>query len=289
MTAAVEAVARGARRVRDAAARAAYARSTAMPVERTDHACFPVTVTAVAQPARNVRRLTLAARELQRLTMLGPDEFFGLLMPGEGQRLPDLSTVSGPNPRAALAQLPEEQRPALRWYTVRAHRPEPGEVDVDVLVHGDAGPGSAWVRRARAGQVAAYQTGTACYRRGHGGHQVIAGDETAVPAIAAILEQLDDDVVPHVFVEVPSASDDLPGMPSLPRGRMSVVERGAGTPGSALLPALHAADLPELTYAWACGEQALAAGARRHLVEVRGLPKTAVYFCAYWILGRPRG
>jgi NADPH-dependent ferric siderophore reductase len=289
VTAAVEAVTRGARRVRDAAARAAYARSMAVPAERTDHACFPVTVTAVAQPARNVRRLTLAAPELQRLTMLGPDEFFGLLMPGEGQTLPDLSGISGPNPRPVLAELPPEQQPALRWYTVRAHRPALGEVDVDVVVHGDAGPGSAWVRRARVGQVAAYQTGTACYRRGHGGHQVIAGDETAVPAIAAILEQLDDEVVPHVFVEVPSARDDLPGMPSPPRGTVTVVERGTGEPGSALLTALRAADLPGLTYGWACGEQALAAAVRRHLVDVRGLTKTSVYFCAYWILGRPRG
>lgn len=289
MTAAVDAVTRGARRVREAAAGAASARSMATPAERTDHACFPVTVTAVAQPARNVRRLTLVAPELQRLTMLGPDEFFGLLMPGEGQTLPDLSTVSGPNPRPVLADLPDAQRPALRWYTVRAHRPAVGEVDVDVVVHGDAGPGSAWVRRARVGQVAAYQTGTACYRRGHGGHQVIAGDESAVPAIAAILEQLDDDVVPHVFVEVPSVHDDLPGMPSLPRGSITVVERGADPAGSALVTALRVADLPALTYAWACGEQALAAGVRRHLVDVRGLPKTSVYFCAYWVRGRPRG
>jgi NADPH-dependent ferric siderophore reductase len=286
---AVEAVARRARRVRDAAARTAYARTMAMPVERTDHACFPVTVAAVAEPAPHVRRLTLTAPELRRLRTLGPDEFFGLLMPGVGQALPDLRTISGPNPRPVLADLPEHQRPDLRWYTVRAHRADRGEVDVDVVVHGDAGPGSAWVRRAEVGQVAAYQTGTACYRRGHGGQQVIAGDETAVPAVAAILEQLEDDVVPHVFLEVPSVATDLPGLPPVPRGSVVVLERGSAAPGSALLPALEAADLPELTYGWVSGEQTLAADVRRHLVGVRGLPKTSVYFCAYWILGRPRG
>ncbi|MCE0487150.1 siderophore-interacting protein [Ornithinimicrobium sediminis] len=271
------------------AARTAERRDAATPLERTDHACFLVTVTAVGRPAPHVRRLTLAAPELGHLVLLGPDEFFGLLMPRTGQELPDLGVVRGPNPRPVLAGLPEEQRPDLRWYTVRAHRPGLGEVDVDVVVHGDAGPGSAWVRRARVGQVAAYQTGTACYRRGHGGHQVVVGDETAAPAVAAILEQLDDDVVPHVFLEVPSVREDLPGLPAPTRGSLTVLERGPGLPGSVLLPALAAADLPALTYAWVAGEQALAAEARRHLVHVRGMPRTAVYFCAYWVLGRPRG
>lgn len=264
-------------------------RTLAMPLERTDHACFPVTVTAVAQPAPHLRRLTLAAPELQRLTMMGPDEFFGLVMPRPGQQLPDLRGIEGPNPRPALAALPEQERPDLRWYTVRHHRPPLGEVEVDVVVHADAGPGSAWVRRARVGQVAAYQTGTACYRRGHGGHQLIAGDETAAPAIAAILEQLDNDVVPHVLLEVPSVEQHVSGMPWVPRGSLKVLQRGARVPGSALLPALRAAVLPELTYAWVCGEQTLAANARRHLVEVRGMRKSSIYFCAYWILGRPRG
>lgn len=268
---------------------AADQRTLAMPVERTDHACFPVTVTAVAQPAPHLRRLTLAAPELRRLTMMGPDEFFGLVMPQEGQGLPDMSDIDGPNPRPALAALPEVERPELRWYTVRRHRPALGEVDVDVVMHGDAGPGSAWVRRARVGQVAAYQTGTACYRRGDGGNQVIAGDETAAPAIAAILEQLGDDVVPHVLLEVASVEQALPGLSSVGCGSLTVVQREGGAPGSALLAALESAELPQLTYAWVCGEQNLAASARRHLVEARRVPRASIYFCAYWILGRPRG
>lgn len=289
MTAVLGAVERSAGAVRDRAERTAYERTMAMPVERTDHACFPVTVTAVGDLTAQVRRLTLQAPELRTFEPMGPDEFFGLLMPRPGQRLPDLSTITGPNPRPVLAGLPEADRPDLRWYTVRAHRPAVGEVDVDVVVHGDAGPGTAWIRRVEVGQVAAYQTGTACYRTGHGGHQVIAGDESAVPAIAAILEGLEDDVTPHVLIEVPSVEADLPSLPDVRRGQLVVVERGSEAPGSALLPALAAMALPELRYAWVCGEQQSAASARRHLVQERGMAKTAVYFCCYWILGKPRG
>lgn len=73
------------------------------------------------------------------------------------------------------------------------------------------------------------------------------------------------------------------------RGSLTVVERHGRRPGEALLEAVAGADLPALDHAWVCGEQELAASVRRHLVGERGLAKTAVYFCAYWILGRPRG
>ena len=46
------------------------------------------------------------------------------------------------NVRSSLRAMPEDTRPDLRWYTVRAHRPEVAEIDVDFVVHGDAGPGT---------------------------------------------------------------------------------------------------------------------------------------------------
>ena len=55
------------------------------------------------------------------------------------------------NVRTAVAQIPEAQRPEMRWYTVRALRPEAAEIDVDIVVHGDSGPGSAWALRAAPG------------------------------------------------------------------------------------------------------------------------------------------
>ncbi|WP_153395182.1 siderophore-interacting protein [Ornithinicoccus halotolerans] len=279
-------------RVRTRVRRAAYARTMAMPIEREHHHGFPVTVTDVVDVTPHYRRLTLAAPQLREYRTLGPDEYFGLVMPQPGQELPDLSRLAGSNLRGALGELPEVERPDLRWYTVRRHRPEAGEVDVEVVTHGDDGPGSSWVRRAQAGQLAGFQTGSSCYRLGSAaGDQVLVADETAFPALCGILEQAGPGVRPHVFLEVPGPGvlPDLTPLAAGLAGTVAVVDRGDRAPGQAVTETLAAADLPAPTFAWACGEKELAASVRRHLVSERGMDKRRVYFCGYWILGRPRG
>lgn len=276
-------------RVRNRVYRAAYARTMAMPIEREHHHGFPVTVTDVVDLTPHYRRLTLAGEGLREYRTLGPDEYFGLVMPRPGQQLPDVARLAGANLRGSLGELPQEERPDLRWYTVRRHRPELGEIDVEVVTHGDDGPGSAWVRRARAGQVAGFQTGSSCYRLGSAaGDQVIVADETAFPALCGILEQAGPGVRPHVFLEVPGAGV-VPELPPVTDGTVTVVERGDRAPGQTVTEALAAADLPAPSFGWACGEKELAASVRRHLVSERGMDKRRVYFCGYWILGRPRG
>ncbi|QDO86968.1 siderophore-interacting protein [Ornithinimicrobium ciconiae] len=277
-------------RVRDTLIRAAYARSMSMPIEREAHQLFRVTVTAAEQVSPIMRRLTLRAPELADYQPLGPDEYFGLVMPAAGQDLPALPEADPDRatPRGSF-DVPDEQQPDVRWYTIRAHRPEVGEVDVDVVTHGDAGPGSAWVLRAEVGSQAAFQTGTAAYRTEQAsGAQVIAGDETALPAISRILEELPATVEAHVFLEVPAVTD-VPPLPSPRSAMITVVERGTGLPGSALVPAIEAASLPIPTASWIAGEKATVAAVRRYLTSEIGAAKRAVYFCPYWILGKPRG
>lgn len=277
-------------RVRDKLLRAAFARTMSMPMDRPEHQLFPITVTAVEALSPIMRRLTVRAPELGDYRPLGPDEYFGLVMPPPGHDLPELAQdPDRATPRALFRSLPEQERPEVRWYTVRAHRPAHGEVDVDIVTHGDAGPGSSWVLRAAVGTRAAFQTGTAAYRtQGTSGPQVIAGDETAVPAISRILEELPADVQAHVFLEVPAVGD-VPDLPDPVGATITVLERGADAPGSALVSAVEAADLPIPTAAWLAGEQKAIAGVRRHLVGTLGAEKRSIYHCAYWILGRPRG
>nr|WP_306238273.1 MULTISPECIES: siderophore-interacting protein [unclassified Ornithinimicrobium] len=259
-------------------------------MERAAHQLFPVTVTAVQDLSPIMRRLTLSAPELGDYAPLGPDEFFGLVMPPEGHDLPELpQDPDRATPRGAFGDLPEEARPEARWYTLRAHRPALGEVDVDVVAHGDAGPGSSWVLRAEVDAVAGFQTGTAAYRTGGAtGPQVIAGDETAAPAISRILEVLPEGVEAHVFLEVPTVGD-VPDLPHPAGATITVIERGTHAPGSALISAVEAADLPIPTGSWLAGEQKTVAGVRRHLVGTLGAEKRSIYHCAYWILGRARG
>lgn len=274
--------------VRDQLVRAAYARSTALPPERTDHACFPVTVVGVHALTAHLRRLTLAAPELTTHAPLGPDEYFGLLMPRPGQPLPALPTSGLANIRAEVAALGAEVRPDLRWYTVRAHRPAVGEVDVDVMVHGDEGPGSAWVSTARVGDEAGFQTGAASYHAGLPlGTHLLVGDETASPALSAILEQQLPGVRLQVVLEV-ADRDWVPELPPARDAEVVVVHRGSGPLGSAALPAVRALGTERPSFAWICGEQTFAKEIRRHVRDL-GVDRRNVYHCAYWIVGRPRG
>lgn len=277
-------------RVRDKLIRAAFSRTMSMPMDREAHQLFSVTVTSVRQLSPSMRRLTVSAPELVDYRPLGPDEYFGLVMPPSGHGLPELpQDPDRATPRGLFTGLPVEERPQVRWYTVRAHRPQLGEVGVDIVTHGDAGPGSSWALRVEVGSVAGFQTGTAAYRtQGASGPQVIAGDETAVPAISRILEEVPADVEAHVFLEVPTIGD-VPDLPSPAGATITVVERGGEAPGSALVPAVAAADLPIPTTSWLAGEQKAVAGVRRHLVGTLGAEKRSVYHCAYWVLGRARG
>ncbi|WP_205906633.1 SIP domain-containing protein [Corynebacterium stationis] len=58
-------------------------------------------------------------------------------------------------------------------------------------------------------------------------------------------------------------------------------------PGELALKALAEATLPNSeVHAHTIGEQALATGERRHLVQERGVPKRNVDFVGYWRHGR---
>jgi len=78
------------------------------------------------------------------------------------------------------------------------------------------------------------------------------GDETAVPAIGAITEQLPEGVTAHVFVEVPQRSDLTELVPPA-RGTLTVLERGTAQPGSLLVPTVGTARVPQPVYAWVAG------------------------------------
>lgn len=256
-------------------------RSMAITPSKTDFVQFEMAVAAVRDLSDRVRRITFSADGFRTFHLTGPDEYFALLMPRDGKlRLPQERL----NVRAAIAKLPEADQPEIRWYTIRAHRPDAGEIDVDIVLHGDAGPGSAWACRAEEGQVVGFRSGAAPYDPSRfASPRLFVADETAVPALAAILER---EAGAIVFVEVPDESC----LASLGReADVRVVLRGDAAPGEAVVAALRETDLSGIAYAWACGESGLATGVRRYLIGEVGLDKRAVFFSGYWKVGEARG
>ena len=249
---------------------------------------YRAVVTAVSDLTPRMRRLTLAAPELASLVPTGPDEYLGLLMgrhPGHDFDLP--ARDGHTNIRAAVAAVDADRRPELRWYTVRAHRPDVGEIDVDIVLHGDAGPGSRFATSAVVGTDLGITEGSALFDPRIRGVVWVMGDETSLPAIARIVESADAASTVHVVVETESPADVLTLGTC---ASQTWVTRGADRPGTALLDAVRAAGIPsDVDAAWVCGEQGATAAVRRHLATERGIPTSRITFSGYWRLGRPRG
>jgi NADPH-dependent ferric siderophore reductase len=128
--------------------------------------------------------------------------------------------------------------------------------------------------------VVGFRAGNGTYRPTHPGRRLLAADETALPALSAILEHDGDDEL-DAYVEVPDETYEV----DLP---VTWLHRGADAPGTKLLPAIAAANTADLGYAWLCGESAIATGLRRHLVRDRGVDRRRIMFSGYWKVGAAR-
>lgn len=240
-----------------------------------------VTVREVRRLTPRLVRITLAAPSLRGFRDDGPDQRLKLMLPLAGQRRPVL-----PDPDdwyGSWQAMPAHVRPVLRTYTVRSARPELGELDVDMVLHGDEGPASAWAARAAVGdEVGIYGA--------YGEHEVPEGtdwqllvaDHTALPAVAAVLERADPGQRLLALIEVPDAGEQLPL--AVPAGaEVRWLHTVPGRPGAALTEAVAGAQLPEgAGYAWVCADARTAGAVRRQLVGERGLAPDAVMFMGYW-------
>lgn len=234
-------------------------------------------------------RVTFDGADLRDFTSVAPDQYVKVFFPGPGQARPQLPPpVTGDDVlswyRTYLA-LPDAVRPPMRTYTVRAHRQ--GEIDVDFVLHPDSGPGSSWAATAAPGDEVACIGPHGLYDVPDGSAwQLLVGDESAIPAMAAILEELPSGARARVFVEVANAEHELP-LPSAAEVVVRWVHRDGRRPGEAVLAELKAADLPtDRPYAWLSGEAGMVKHLRRHLVRERGIDKRAVTFTGYWRVGR---
>jgi NADPH-dependent ferric siderophore reductase len=166
---------------------------------------FDASVAAVRRLGPNSVRLTLTGPELARFGVAGCDQRFKLVFSRDDAGL-DRLRDRGQDWYVGYCAMPEEQRPVIRTYTVRAVRPERAELDVDVVLHGvedgHAGPAASWAAAAvpgdritllgpdRPGSGRPWDVEWAPPPAAH--TLLLAGDETAVPAVCAILESLED-------------------------------------------------------------------------------------------------
>jgi NADPH-dependent ferric siderophore reductase len=249
-----------------------------------------------------MQRITFGGPDVARFAPVAPDQHVKLFFPRRPGGPIDIPVMpdDGDVTRwySAYLQMPDDERPWMRSYTIRAHDPDRAQIDIDFVLHGaddgsgdgHAGPASAWAATAAPGERLGMLGPQVSYLRKPGEHtwKLIVGDETALPAIGALLESLGAQERALVFVEVQDAAEEQrlvsPGQVDL-----HWLHRGALAPGAstALVDAVRAADFPAgPVFAWIAGEASGVRALRRHLVGERGLERRAVAFTGYWRLHR---
>lgn len=181
--------------------------------------------------------------------------------------------------------LPDGRRPAIRTLTPRRFDAHTRELDVEVVLHG-GGVAAAWAARAERGDPAALSGPGRGYAVPEAPALLLAGDESAIPAISQLLECVPDDRRLTVHVEVARRDARLP-LPDHPRATVHWHDLPPGAPpGEALVAAVRSEDLDHDARVWAAGEAAGVQRIRRYLFDEVGLPRSATTVRGYWKHGR---
>ena len=180
------------------------------------------------------------------------------------------------------ATMPREQWPVVRTYTVRRWLPEVPEMWIDFVVHGDSGIAGPWAQRARPGDPFYFMGPGGAYAPSPtAAWHLLAGDESALPAISAALERMPAGAPVMALVEVsgPEEEQKLPA-------EVTWLHRGTQPHGSLLVDAVRDLGfLPGDVHAFVHGEATFVKELRRHLRLDRGLTPQQLSISGYWRRG----
>lgn len=255
---------------------------------------FRVEVLRTERISPHMLRVTFGGPDLAGCVCAGLDQRIKLFLPLAGQTEP--TVPEGQDWYAEYRAMPEGIKPPMRTFTIRELRASTHELDVDFVLHGDTGPASTWAGRAKPGDRVAILGPNALHTPILGYEYrpdadtdwtLLAGDETALPAITGILAALPAGRRALVFVEVESTEEMRP-LTCAGEAHVTWLSRGGGPAvgGGLLREAVSRTEFPTgRPYAWLAGETSAVTGLRRYLVNDRGVDKKDVYFSGYWLLG----
>ena len=190
---------------------------------------------------------------------------------------------------AVRETLPRERWPYTRTYTVRWVDEAAGELAIDFVIHGDEGLAGPWAAKARPGDSLVFTGPGGAYNPDPAADwHLFAGDEAALPAIAAAIESLPPHARGLAFLEVDSEAEIQPV--AAPAG-LSIhwLPRNGVPAGSSelLVTAVRNAVWPEgRVQVFAHGERGYMKSLREVLYRERGLDRAQVSLSGYWAKGR---
>ncbi|KQM14939.1 FAD-binding protein [Plantibacter sp. Leaf171] len=190
---------------------------------------------------------------------------------------------------ALRATLAPDDLPVTRTYTVR--RVDTGErtIDIDFVVHGDEGLAGPWAAAAQPGDRVVLAGPGGAYRPDPTADwHLFAGDESAVPAIAAALEVLPPEATGLAFIEI-GGRDDLIELDRPAGVQLIWVGRAARDESAAALLATAIAGHPwpaGRVQVFAHGERESMKALREVFLTQRGLDRSQLSLSGYWAYGR---
>lgn len=226
-------------------------------------------------------RVTLAGAELAGFTVDRPAASVRLLLPSPGT-----AELVIPRWHGNEFLLPDDTRAVLRTFTPRRVDSHHLELDLDVVLHG-RGIASEWAATTQPGDPAAisgpgrgYEIDVTASRF------VVAGDESAIPAITQVIEALPPHARAAVIIEVARADARI-SLPERPGVTTTWHDLPAGAPpGDALVPAVCSVGIDADTRVWVAGEAAAVQRIRRHVFTELEVPRGHCTIRGYWKHGR---
>lgn len=180
---------------------------------------------------------------------------------------------------------------ARRHYTIRRFDRATKLIDIDFVLHGHRTPGVAWALEAGPGDSVDIRgpRGRVALDPSADWH-LFLGDETAMPAIFALIEALPPNAQAFAFLEIGDDQDRL-DVNAVEQLRLEFRSRNGAAPGpnDILARALEGFSFPSgKGQAITLGETSNIRALRHALVE-RGLDRSQIYSEGYWRPGRIGG
>jgi NADPH-dependent ferric siderophore reductase len=231
-------------------------------------------VSKVERLAERIVRVTFSGEPLSSFAWNGPGAYLKLILPEEGQSEPTPPSPDGP-------------RPTMRNYTPRRFDAEKLELEVEFVLHGH-GPASKWAAQAEPGQVVLIGGPGPSYKIDENAvRYVIAGDESALPAIETILEALPATAQATVLIEVASEQDIIPLSSAASFDAQWLIRKDNNDASNLVLEQsikdLAAIESAEKIYV-ACEAKAVRR-IRAHLLNERGVAADNLVTRGYWQRG----
>lgn len=235
-------------------------------------------VRAVTAMTPSLVRIVLGGGDLDRFQPTEfTDQYVNVLFPPDGADYEVPFDVDG------ARALDPAQRPVGRRYTIRSWDPVERLVAIDFVVHGDVGVAGRWAGSAQVGDLVQFVGPSGAYSPDpHADWYFMAGDESAVPAIAASLERVRPGAAVLAVVVVDDEDHHLE-LDCAADLEVVWVHRSEDPSVDAVVAAVAALTFPTgRPDVFVHGEAGEVRAIRQHLIAERGVAKEGTSISPYW-------